>query len=81
MKTRIKIEERYNGEILYTPQVKINLLSNWRNIVETDLSISITYRYFSKDEAKQMIIKYLNHINSLNSKKIKKTKYETFKSE
>ena len=83
MKFRIKIEELGNGNIEYTPQVKDGIFSCWKNILidwhfvghfTTATDACMIYNDISI--TKDIINRYIAHLESESGKKIKRTKYD-----
>lgn len=88
---RIKIEERNNGEIWYTPQFAekklsvgkfCRLIPTWENILVDKLervqtSSSMTYSYSTEEEAFKSIEKHKEFILKEGGEKIKSITYKT----
>lgn len=87
---RIKIEEKYNGEILYIPQVcELKITGKWikrqelvwYNILrsgETDFTLSETMaaKYGNEQDAWNIIGDYKNRYIMYQAKKVKSTTYK-----
>lgn len=76
MKTRIMIEYRNNGKIFYTPQIKTNMFSGWKNIIDdNNISKLVRVMYDDVTEAKNKIDNYLINLDEVIGKKVKLVEY------
>lgn len=80
MKFRIKIDERYNGEKIYQPQVRKFLFFGWKNIITYGTnyfsSSVMSSTWLNEEAALKVIENYKNYLIEAELKEIKSTKYK-----
>ena len=85
MKYRIKIEEKYNGEKEYVPQVRVggfftgqweNLVVRWHGKTISLLGKAMEEPYASFDEAQKIIDQHKKQIEEERLEKVKTIKYK-----
>lgn len=88
---RIKIEERYNGETYYTPQIcKLEITKGWiqkqrltwYNLINNHgdlyiLSTTEEERHTTEERALRIIADHKNYVNKERGKQIKSVSYKT----
>lgn len=82
MKYRIKIEEKYNGEKEYVPQVRVGgFFSSWHNLlydtlfVRVDVDADVSQSWRTIDKAKEVIDLHKKQVEKKQGEKVKTVTY------